>query len=222
MDYLDKYLDLPGQNRQRRRPFEVVDKALEDANLSEIRQRPAGVRDQNLSAALQTLGLGATIWVYTNVWGTICDNQELFTNIVQVPSKFIMEHWDEISLAISIEDAVGFENILAFGFNLARFSIENPDLLLDVGEAIGIGLEVAGVGADLADAASTLGLSLALSAGVTLIARSVNGDKEERLKLLAQQNRKANALAIGLKKGLPPFKAKQQLAQLERQRWALV
>jgi hypothetical protein len=55
-----------------------------------------------------------------------------------------------------------------------------------------------------------------------LIARSVNGDKEERLKLLAQQNRKANALAIGLKKGLPPFKAKQQLDQLERQRWALV
>jgi len=127
-------------------------------------------------------------------------------------ASFAVEHWDEITLAWDVIEFVGVGNILDGGAELAGMIWEHGDLLVDAVDALGIG-------ADLADAATTFGLSIALSVGVHYTVKHFNGDKEEHLKMLRGQIKKVNKVKVMLERALPAAILHSHLAELPEHHW---
>jgi predicted amino acid racemase len=111
----------------------------------------------------------------------------------------IHDNWNELEIAWHLIETVGFENTFSLVCGTLSFTIEHGDWILEAANL----LEMTGVGVDIADAASTLGLSLLLSGAVWGITKLANGSQEEQLKQLIEENKKIQEIHFMLKKEFP-------------------
>ncbi len=167
---------------------------------------------------LATLGIGASTFLIFNISNFIKENPDAIVKIAKNSFKmidhtiFTINYWDSIMLAWDFIDVIGFDNLAETGVDVLSLAISHADLLWDVADLVGIG-------ADLTDAASTLGLSVLLSGATSLAFYQINKENEAKLKELKNKNLEIEKTKKYLEYAQPPEKIIQQLKLIPHKTW---
>lgn len=137
--------------------------------------------------------------------------------------SLIIDNWDNIVLAYSVADALGWDTTAEIMIVTARavipfgtFLLENSEEAQHAADVLGYGAEIAAIKADLADALITGGLSIALSFAAWGLVKWWNSEIGMQLREVEERTRPVQQLHILLASGAPPQAVRKQLPQVPK------
>lgn len=220
MDELNKYVPrMKSTGSSARSAKEIVQENLSTADLPTNQATEHRVKLTNTAAYM---GAGAAAWVSLHVADFVGRNPDIVVKwVLKAPERvsdamFVVEHYEELKLLYDVGDMIGYDNLLGFALDGAGLA---SDVLLGGGAELA--LDVFGASADLVDGVASLGLGLALSAGVKYAADKINEDSEEELEYFKSLNLLSENVRRMLEFGMPPAKIREGLAGLPPHKWAL-
>lgn len=198
----------------RRSPNEHCDEALSAVGFSP--HQIAQVNQARLRQRAQVIGESAIIVSVNAVAASL--NIHRFEKSISGLSH-ILSNWDNIVLAYSVADTIGWdttaelvvataEGAIPFGVFLFTHSEEIQSLA----DALGYGAECAALTADLAEALTTMGLSIVLSAAAFCVVKWMNSEPKKRLEEAEKRTKPVQKLHVLLASGALPQEIRRQLS----------
>ncbi len=177
---------------------------------SMILQGAEVVRRSNASAAVIGIGVGASAWTAVQLSRVL--SSDWFWEDVVPKVADIYQHWDAITLAADVVDVA--EGLGLDVVDVAGMAISNFDLVWDIAE-------VAVDGIDVVEAATTLGLSVAVSWATGKIVDSYyaseNEANENTLRTYAELCTARRKLQAALVNSLPTHRVRELISDVHPQ-----
>lgn len=174
-------------------------------------------RASSRQATSAAVGVGVGTWVLIQINTLMTENPSVLKSVkfggTQLV-KVVVKNWDELEIAYSVADVVGFGDPLQgfmtlaeMGWSAAKLAAEHGELALDIAE-------VAVDGADIAEGVATLGLSIAASYGAKRLFEHLNKEQEEKLQELNSIAEELAKLKAMVEETVPTRMLSQQLLAL--------
>ena len=169
---------------------------------------------------LHALGVGASLWVATQVAQYIQKNSlEIAFKAGKKTTEWLLENWhdtmhDWSDLAENL-DADFVSEVLVLSAEAADVGLDGLEMMADVAE-------VASDGIDIFESVATLGLSVGVGWLVSKGFEAINEEEETQLQALQEKINGKQNLAFLARHGAPPAKLLEQMVSVEKKHWELL
>lgn len=211
--YLDQVGCADERISARRSPNEHCDEALKTVGFSP--RQIAQVNHARLRQRAQVIGESAIIVTVNAVAAGLAIHR--FEQSLSGLS-LIVSNWDNIMLAYSVADTIGWDTTVELvvatakgAISFSAFLFSHSEEIHSLANALGYGSEIAVLQADLGEALVTGGVSIALSAAAFGFVKWMNNEPKKRLSEAEERTEPVKQLHVLLSSGALPQAIRRQL-----------